>query len=814
MKEAHISAQRLPLIIMGSGAVCASLGLAVLVGWYTRSFLLIQLFPASPPMAINAGLGFLLGGAGLLALVPRWLAFTRASGGLVIVLGLTALGYYLFGADFVFGQMTMNETVRGVVPRFGPMAPPAAFGFGLGGAALCLVSKSVWSGSPSTALTSSWVVELRLGVLWLSGILLLTVGFLTLALYLTGTMTTYGWGRVIWVMAMPTAAGFTVLGVGVLAVAWYESSAILPGTPRWIPILVGAGTVAVTLLLWQALLVQEHEHIEKTARAAAARMNSEVVARMDARILALVRMARRWEQLPPPSQEQWEFEAGPNLSYFPGYQTIVWMDRSLQTRRVVSREDSQTLQNLNVVFQPELRKAREAVRKQPSVTVTTAVGMGPEGKEFVVFVPLLQGQDFGGFIIGVFDVQDLFDAVLKNIAPGYTVIVFDDTQAIYRRYPASGQDDGKEWRQEMPIDAYGVTWRLQVWPQPAMLAEEQSALPKVVLGAGCVMAALLTFMVADLIARKEAEAALRNAHAELEQRVHERTAELAQVNKDLRTEILERKWAEEALARQAQELARSNTELEQFAHVASHDLQEPLRKILAFGDRLKTSCSQELGDQGYDYVKRMQVAATRMQTLITDLLMLSRVMTRPQPFVSVDLTKIARETISDMEVRIQEVGGRVHLDPLPTIDADPVQMRQLLQNLIGNALKFHRNGEPPVVRVQAVLSQDQDKADQAQDAGTHQRCEIRVEDNGIGFDEKYLDRIFAPFQRLHGRSTYQGTGMGLAICRKIVERHRGQITAQSRPGQGTIFSVTLPVHQPQGGKRDEHTENTHHDLDR
>ena len=815
MKNTWIFERRSRLAIILSGVVCAGLGLTGLVGWYARSLTLIQIFPASPPMTIDAGLGFLLCGTGLLAIAYSWLTFAHAGGGLVIILGLTSLGQYLLRGDLIFGQTTMNEAVA----RFGLMPPPTAFGFVLGGAALCLVSKSVWSRVPSTLLTTSWLTELRLGVLWLSGILILAVGFLTFSLYLTGTMTTYGWGQVIRVMAAPAAAGFAVLGAGVLAVAWYESSAILPGTPRWIPILVGAGTVTASLLLWQALLVQEHEHIEKTTRTAAVRINSEVVANMDARILTLVRMARRWEQLPPPSQEQWEFEAGPNLSYFPGYRIIMWIDQSLQTSRLVSRQANQTLQNLNVVSQPAMRKALEAARKQRSVTVTTALDMGDEGEEFVVFVPLLQRQNFSGCIIGVFNVQDVFDAVLKNIAPEYTIIVFDNTQAIYRRYPASGQNDGKEWRQEMAIDAYGVSWRLHVWPQPAMLAEDQSALPTVVLAAGCIMAALLTFLVADLIARKEAEAALRNAHAELEQRVRERTAELAQVNKDLRTEVLERKWAEKALARQAQELARSNTELEQFAHVASHDLQEPLRKILAFGDRLKTSCGRELSDRGNDYVERMQVAALRMQNLITDLLTLSRITTRPQPFVPVDLTQIAREAISDMEVSIQEVGGQVHLDPLPTLEADPVQMRQLLQNLIGNALKFHRSGEPPVVQVHAVLSQDQNgdqpaETDQAQEAHKQQRCEIQVEDNGIGFDEKYLDRIFAPFQRLHGRGEYQGTGMGLAICRKIAERHRGQITARSQPGQGTIFSVTLPLHQPQRGKRDENTENTHRDPDR
>lgn len=816
MKNMRISEQWPRLVIMLSGAVCAGLGLTILVALYTRIPFLIQMFPVSLPIAPNVALEFFLCGTGLLAVLRGWLALTRVAGGLALGLGLTTFGQYLFGGDLGLAQMPMSEAVTAVAPGFGHMAPTAAFGFVLSGSALLLVSSSVWNKIPVTASRTGRLVELKLGVMWLAGILIITVSFLTLALHLTGSMSTYSWGLVIRVMAVPTAAGFSVLGVGILGVAWYESSVILPGTSRWVPILVGAGALAVTLLLWQTLLVQEYEHIEEATRSAATSMNREVVARMDDRILALVRMARRWEQLSPPSQEQWEFEIGLNLPHFPGYQAILWVDRLLQTSRIVSRETTQTQQNLNVVFQPEMRQALEAARKQRGVTVTHVVDMGQEGGAFVVFAPLLQGQDFGGFIIGVFDVQDLFNAVLENIAPGYAVLVLDDTQAIYRRYPTDRQD-GKDWSQEMGIDAYGVTWRLQVWPQPEMLAKEQSALPQVVLGAGFVMAVLLTFMVADLIARKEAETALRKAHMELEQRVRERTAELAQVNKDLRFEILERKWTERALARQAQELARSNSELEQFAHVASHDLQEPLRKILAFGDRLKTSCSQELGDQGHDYVERMQVAAARMQTLISDLLMLSRVTTRPQPFVSVDLTKIIRETVSDMEVRLQEVGGKVHLDPLPTIDADPVQMRQLLQNLIENALKFHRNGEPPVVQIHAVLLQDQEEAEEAETtkrAPNHQRCEIRVEDNGIGFDEKYLDRIFTPFQRLHGRSEYQGTGMGLAICRKIVERHRGQLTARSRPGQGAIFSVTLPVQQPQGGNRDESEENTHHNPGR
>jgi PAS domain S-box-containing protein len=237
--------------------------------------------------------------------------------------------------------------------------------------------------------------------------------------------------------------------------------------------------------------------------------------------------------------------------------------------------------------------------------------------------------------------------------------------------------------------------------------------------------------------------------------------------------------------RHSQELTRSNEELQQFAFIASHDLQEPLRKIKTFGERLKASCGDALTEQGLDYLERMQNATRRMQALIEDLLTLSRVTTRGQPFVPVDLTQITQEVLSDLEIRIQQTGAFVEVSELPLIHADPLQMRQLLQNLIGNGLKFHRLGELPIVKIYSQKLNHQDAVD---------FCQIIVEDNGIGFDEKYLDRIFNVFQRLHGRSEYEGTGIGLAICRKIVERHNGSIWAQSTPGQGSRFIVTLPIH--------------------
>ncbi|MBN1932967.1 MAG: PAS domain S-box protein [Desulfobacterales bacterium] len=248
------------------------------------------------------------------------------------------------------------------------------------------------------------------------------------------------------------------------------------------------------------------------------------------------------------------------------------------------------------------------------------------------------------------------------------------------------------------------------------------------------------------------------------------------------TDITERKRAEEILSQQAKELSRSNSELEQFAYAASHDLQEPLRKIVAFGERLNIKCGDVLGDQGHDYLKRMSNAAKRMQILISDLLAFSRVTTRAQPFSPVNLNQVVQENLQDLEVLIDKTQGTVEIESLPTIEADPTQMRQLIQNLIENALKFHREDVAPIVKIRGQILADK-------------VCQIMVEDNGIGFNEKYERRIFEVFQRLHGRGVYEGTGIGLAICRKIVERHGGNINAKSVSGQGTTFIVTLPVKQ-------------------
>ena len=255
-------------------------------------------------------------------------------------------------------------------------------------------------------------------------------------------------------------------------------------------------------------------------------------------------------------------------------------------------------------------------------------------------------------------------------------------------------------------------------------------------------------------------------------------------------DITEQKQAKEALERHARDLARSNEELEQFAYVASHDLQEPLRKIRAFGALLADEKRESLDDEGQQYIDFMTDAAARMQTLVSDLLALSRVTTAAHPFEDLSLAEVFDTVLSDLSVRLEEAGGQVEVSATPTIEADRTQMEQLFRNLIGNALKFHRPGVPPRVTVEVAA--------QAQpiDAVPGPAHAIVVTDNGIGFESSQGSKLFQPFKRLHARHQYEGAGIGLAICEKIVLRHHGRITASGTPGAGATFTVTLPRRQP------------------
>lgn len=259
-------------------------------------------------------------------------------------------------------------------------------------------------------------------------------------------------------------------------------------------------------------------------------------------------------------------------------------------------------------------------------------------------------------------------------------------------------------------------------------------------------------------------------------------------------DITHMKQVELELQRNLRELNRSNKELEEFAYAASHDLQEPLRKITTFGTRLQQKFKNELNDEGQMYLHRMQVATEHMRALIDNLLELSRVTRNKQPFESVSLNNLLEAVKSDLELPIEETGAVVRVEDLPKIDGIPSLLRQLFINIISNSIKFHKPGEAPLIQVSAYrLSKKEKEEHFLSPAANYVKIEIR--DNGIGFDQEYEQKIFQVFQRLHGKSEYPGSGIGLAICKRIAERHNGLISATGTENEGAVFSIILPEKQ-------------------
>jgi len=399
---------------------------------------------------------------------------------------------------------------------------------------------------------------------------------------------------------------------------------------------------------------------------------------------------------------------------------------------------------------------------------------------FLLLIPVYEAISIGspvdkrpvkGYVAGAFKVRDLIQAAMAGLPVRDINLSFFDRSAEGEAqelcHNCSSRSNAREAAGSSGLDQVlsrnyifefgGRRWELIFTANPSYVRTQRGWQTWIVLLAGLVFTGLFGALILILISRAEA----------IRAQVTEQTAELNRALRHLR--------------KQEEQLLERNEELQQFAYVASHDLREPLRKLDSFSTLLVKKYSEVFDDTGRDYLRRMGSATERMNALIDGLLAYTRVSTQAQPFEKVALNEIIKAVLEDLEFQVAEAEGQVDVGELPTIEADPLQMRQLFQNLISNAIKYRDPERSPVVTIRQIPSEDPE------------HCRISVSDNGIGFDAKYASKIFAIFERLHGRMDYAGTGIGLAICRRIIDRHHGFISAKAEVDKGAIFTVELPL---------------------
>jgi signal transduction histidine kinase len=680
---------------------------------------------------------FLLSGVALLCILFGWRWVALVAGLLVTGAGALTLVAYQRGIEMgiqlsAFGKVT---AIQAYSP--GRVTPNVAVSFVLIGIASVLMSKRIPFKGRSLMVG-------MLGGVVLAGGLDMVFG------YLAGFKSVYGWGAYA-PIELRTGIGFFAMGLGLFALAWREGR--LPGelTPRWLPVAVALGVIALTLFEWQEVIFREHTSIQRVARVQAALIRNQIGSRLESRIRAVERAARDYSERKSAGRRRWRAAAN-RLLQENGYRTIAWVDPFFHVRDIVPRAGNEAEIGRDLARDPEHRTAVVKAFLRRETAVSQPVKLSGGGMGFAVAVPVVRGDGVRGFFVAVFDAKAMLDEDTKNDAPGFAFAILAQGRPLYQR-SQPGDQRTMDLAQTADLTHRGVTWQVRVWPGSILIRALDTHLDEMILIAGFLLAGLLASTVHLLrttwLRRHEAESA----------------------NRTLREQVAAVERAERAARR-------SNEELRTFTYSVSHDLRAPVRHVESFSRLLAEEIGSGLSESGRHYLMRIQDGTRQMGQLIDDLLNLSRVGRQALTRQETDLTDLVKGVLADLD---QDMRGReieVRVGHLPSVSCDPGLMKLVFSNLLSNAIKFTRPRAHALIEIDVSASDGE--------------VILFVRDNGVGFDMQYADRLFSVFERFHSPREFEGTGIGLATVRRIVERHGGRIWAESEVDKGTTFYFSIP----------------------
>ncbi|GEM_PF-3116622 len=718
-----------------------AMAVVVMRGWWTQDSNIVQVRPDYAPMQFNTALCFLLAAAAI------WLLFlqkTRLSISLTLAgLSIAVLSglQYLVDSDFGIDTLFVDPFTTVRTSHAGRMAPNTALSF-------ALINLGVLFALPVFRLRMKAIVGMS------TAAFVFAIAVTALLGYGTGLDGAMIWGNFTR-MALHTALGFIMLSVGLTFTVIHNSEV---GNLYEIPLLphISAATVLLfTLLLWLALQTTNSLHIQSLLNKHDEDLGGTLKTYLTMEGRALQRLGKRISTNIGNPEAVFNFDTHTYLEGFPDIIGLAWLRDEPDSNLFSYREQTRDTADLVPLFELDL----DDTEQLEALEIDTVASHS--GQVFLRLSIATSNQNqINGHLVTLVRLDILFAEILK--VRGYTEYV--SSLYLGDQLIAEEKDEADpRWHSTSALGFAKVPIDIVSRASPELIRQWHSYLPTVFL----IVGVLLSFLVGTVLS--------------LFQTTRRMTLALSESNQKLHNSLNDIRKAREELEEKSIALMSSNRDLENFASIAAHDLKEPLRKVSMFGERLLTHSEDQLDEKSRIYLETMINGASRMQALLESLLAYSRVTTHGQEFEPTDLNDVLKDVQSDLGELISESHAHIEIAELPTIKADAVQMRQLFQNLIANALRYRKPDLNPVIRVQVESAGSEDSGPV-----------ISVADNGIGFAQEHANEIFEVFKRLHTRANYPGTGMGLAVCKRIMERHKGHIRAEGVPDQGAKFILSFP----------------------